>query len=186
MGMTDTVIILDEGLNLSCPAGHVVRCFRTKDFEQPSMDTYLVRAGRLFLAVSDERSASHDEAVGWDLRGDSAIREHRFSLREIQPTRVLSVYGYCSECDPVLVRCDHATFLGDFVKEYALFVDFNLTFRAGGSVGIERRSGTRADLREDLRSRGVYVLEDDEPLAVAHRELERACSRSRHMEWACS
>ena len=76
-----------------------------------------------------------------------------------------------------LVRSDHATFLGDFVQAHALFVDFKLTFLAGEPIQVERDSGSRADFAADLQRRGLYVLDDDEPLAIAHREIERARSR---------
>jgi hypothetical protein len=51
---------------------------------------------------------------------------------------------------------------------------FRLTFRGGEPIQIERTSGTRDELKSELGARGVYVLRDDEPLAVAHRELAAA------------
>ena len=179
MGLANTVIALDAAPGLSCPAGHVLRSFQTKDLDHSSMATYLVHRGRLFLAGKGGLTDECDETVSWRIQGNMAIREHHYSLREVQPPQAMRVYGRCYECDPVLVRCDDTTFLGDLVQEHALFVDFRLTFRAGEPVQIERESGSRAELREDLRRRGVYVLEDNEPLAVAHRENERVRSRSR-------
>lgn len=173
MGMADTIVVLDEVPSLSCPAGHVLRTFRTKDLDLPSMTTYLLCGGRLFLATNGDPSECEPES-DWRIQGDLAIREHRYLLREVVPQRIVRVYGQCDECDPVLVRSDHPTCLSDIVDEHALFVDFILVFRAGEPVRIERESGSRAELRDELCRRGVYVLEDDEPLAVAHRELQRA------------
>jgi hypothetical protein len=41
-------------------------------------------------------------------------------------------------------------------------------------VQVERESGTREDLKQELRARGLFVLEETEPLAIAQRELARA------------
>ena len=48
MGMYDSVVFLDQPL--TCPAGHPVGDFQTKSFPDPSMSTYLVQGGRVFLA----------------------------------------------------------------------------------------------------------------------------------------
>ena len=85
MGIADTIVVLDRALDMSCSAGHVLRSFQTKDLDKPSMATYLVDAGRLFLAVNDERTAECDETVGWRIEGEQAIRVHRYSLREVHP-----------------------------------------------------------------------------------------------------
>jgi hypothetical protein len=91
--------------------------------------------------------------------------------------RGLEEYSHCDECEPVLVRTDRPGLFGDIVSEHSLFVDFNLTFRPGEPVQTERTSGTRDELKAELRRRGVYVLEEDEPLAIAHREIKRAGER---------
>ena len=172
MGMFDTVIFLDGAARIRCADGHRIRSLQTKDLEEPSMSTYLVHDGRLYLAMSIERRWSADEASGWRLEGERAIREHRFELREVEAPRI-RIYGHCDECEPLLVRSDRASFLGDFVTEHKLFVDFRLSFRRGEPLQVERESGARDDLGNELRARGLYVLRDDEPLAMAHREIKR-------------
>jgi hypothetical protein len=183
MGMFDTVIVVDELPGLSCPEGHVLRSFQTKDLDQPSMATYLLHGGSLFLAASDEKWSDYDEAIGWRIDGAQATREHRYELREVSAKRTVRVYAHCRECEPVLVRTEHATCLGDIVREHKLFVDFTLRFRPGEPVQFERTSGTRADLARDLRER-AHVLNDNDPLAVAHREIKRTQAASdRKREW---
>jgi hypothetical protein len=39
---------------------------------------------------------------------------------------------------------------------------------------VERVSGDRGALVEELRRAGLRVLSDDDPLAIAHREIKRA------------
>jgi hypothetical protein len=59
-------------------------------------------------------------------------------------------------------------------QEHVVFVDVMLTFHPGERLQVERATGTRDDMKADLRGRGLYVLEDDEPMAVAHREVHNA------------
>ena len=178
MGMYDTVVILDGSKGLACPHGHALRSFQTKDFDEPSMGTYLVRDDRLYLAAAGpDRWRDDDDAAGWRVDGGTAIREYRYELREMGTPRTVRVYGQCHACEPVLVRTDRPGFSGDIVQEHDLFVDFSLMFRAREPMQAERTSGTRDDMKKDLLSRGLCVLGDDEPLAVAHREVKTARER---------
>jgi hypothetical protein len=171
MGMFDNVVFLDQ--QPSCPAGHLVGGFQTKSFPEPSMSTYLVRGGRVFLA---ERGPweDEDERSAWRISGGEAIYERRHSLSPVSPPSEVFVYSRCSECEPVLVRSDYPRSWGDIVDERRLSVDFRLTFREGEPVKVERVSGDRAALVEELRRAGLRVLSDDDPLEVAHREIKRA------------
>jgi hypothetical protein len=83
--------------------------------------------------------------------------------------RALRIYASCNWCEPVLTRS--AT---DLVREHRLFVDYRLTFGQGEPLRMERLSGTRDELADLMRARGLFVLEDDEPLAYAHRTLKAA------------
>jgi hypothetical protein len=183
MGLSDTVVMIDDLSAVACPAGHKLRSFSTKDLDEPSMSTYLVRSGRLYRAVSRSEAVDADEdSTAWRFEGEEAVQERRFSLEEIRPVKPVRVYGRCSECEPVLVRTDRA-WLGDIVQEHELFVDFLLTFRAGEPVQVERVSGNREQMKSDLCARGLCVLRDDEPLAVAHREVREARERSGRSVW---
>lgn len=149
----------------------------------PSMNTYLVRDGRLYLARPQDPRGD-EGASSWRLEGHQAVQEHHFSLKLIDGPRSVRVYGTCQQCPPVLVRTDGTTWLGDLVDEREVFVDLLLTFRPGEPLQVERTSGTRDELKQDLRARGLYVLEDHEALAVAHQEVKRARERSgRSTRW---
>jgi len=171
MGMFDNVVFLDQ--QLSCPAGHPVGSFQTKSFPDPSMSTYLVQGGRVVLA---ERGPweDEDERSAWRISGGEAIHERRHSLRPVLPPPEVFLYCHCPECEPVLVRVDHLRPWGDIVDERRLPVDFRLTFREGEPIKVERVSGDRGALVEELRRGGLRVLSDDDPLAIAHREIKRA------------
>lgn len=176
MGMFDTVVVLDPQARLACPQGHVPHSFQTKDIEEPSFRTYLVHDGKLYLA----RDSELDEAAGeaWRVTNDLAVHERRYRLRELPSPRVVRVYGKCEQCAPVLSRMDEPHVWGDIVREHLLFVDYRLTFRAGEPLLIERTSGTRDDLERQLRARGLFLLDDDDPLARAHHTLKSACRQS--------
>jgi hypothetical protein len=176
MGMFDTIIFLDEPL--SCPAGHSLGSFQTKSFPSPSMSTYLIDRGRLFCAVRRSWADEEDEQATWRISGDEAIHETRYRLEVVSPSHEILVYSYCRLCKPVLVRVDPASSWGDIVQERWLEVDFSLHFPRGEPVRVKRVSGDREALMEELRRSGLRVLEDDDPLAIAHREIQRARSES--------
>lgn len=172
MGMFDTIFVLDER-TLVCPEGHALRSFQTKDLEKPSMRTYLLQGDNLYLA-SPEPRADEDDVALWHIEGTRAwqVREHQ--LREVLPPRSVLIYTTCGWCEPVLVRSDIPDVWGDIVREHGVFVDFRLTFRVSEPISIERESGSREQLQNELRARGVFVLLDDDPLAVAHKTLKLA------------
>lgn len=182
MSLFDTIIILDADLPAMCPHGHRPRALQTKDLDA-TMDTYLVHNGTLFRVLG---SGAFDDSDGaeWRIEGAVAIYERRSPVEAMTGARTVRAYGSCDACEPVLVRTDGPTIWGDIVDEHSLPVDFELTFREGEPVQITRTTGTRDDLKGELRQRGLRVLGDDEPLAVAHRELKRArehaTSASRH------
>ena len=174
MGMFDNVVILDEPL--ACPAGHTVRGLQTKSFHDPSMTTYLIAGGRVLRTTGGSWRDESDEGErsAWRITGDEAVHETRYRLEPVSPPADLCVYSHCSHCEPVLVRVDRATLWGDIVQEHRLFVEFSLRFPEGEPMRATCVTGGRAELMEELRRDGLRVLEDDNPLAVAHREIQRA------------
>jgi hypothetical protein len=173
MGMFDNVVVLDE--TLRCPHGHRVEGFQTKSFADPSMDTYLVEGSRVYLVARSGLGDSDDAAMAqWLLEGNEAVFRRRHAVDPIVPPREIVFSTSCDECTPVLVRCDHARTWGDLINERQLWVEFRAIFAPDGLRHIERTSGTRADLVTQLREEGLRVMGDDEPLAIAHREIRAA------------
>lgn len=173
MGMFDYVVVLDESLR--CPDGHHLDGFQTKSFDNPSMATYLITGSQVHLVARvglrdrDDHSAAH-----WRLDGGTAVHERRHALSPITPPSEVVFYTTCDACAPVLVRSDHIHAWGDLVAERHLWVEFRATFGPDQPRRIDRTSGTRADLIAELRAETLRVLRDDEPLAVAHREIRAA------------
>lgn len=183
MGMFDHVVVLDEPL--TCPAGHPVAGLQTKSFPDPSMSTYLVQRGRLVRADTRwsrgdaDADADEDEREAWRIDGDEAVRETHYRLEPVTPPGDLRVYSHCEVCEPVLTRTDRVSLWGDVVGEHRLFVEYALTFPEHQPMAAERVTGDREALKDELRHNGLRVLEDDEALAVAHREIRRARQESR-------
>ncbi len=173
MGMFDNVVVLDE--TLCCPQGHPVGSFQTKSFADASMATYLVEGPHVYRVSSARFEGADDSAEEhWILEGHEAVFRRRHAVEPVVPLPEIVFYTSCDECPPVLVRCDHARMWGDLVGERQLWVEFRATFSVGGLRSIERTSGTRDDLVTELRKEGLRVIVDDEPLAIAHRELRAA------------
>lgn len=102
-----------------------------------------------------------------------------YRLEPVEPPAEFEVYAHCEECERVLVRTSGHDPFGDIVREHELFVEYSLRFPPDGPLTAERVTGDRAALMDELRENGLRVLEDDEPLAVAHREVRRARRDSR-------
>jgi hypothetical protein len=171
--MYDYVVVLDEVLR--CPHGHQVDGFQTKSFNDPSMDTYLVNGPHVHrvtrAALDDERE---NAAACWRLEGNEAVYWRRYGISPVVSAGEIVFYATCDTCTPVLVRSDYPRAWGDLVDERRLWVEFRATFGADQPRRMERTSGTREDLAAELRNEGLRVMRDDEPLAIAHREIRAA------------
>lgn len=173
MGMYDYVVVLDEVLR--CPHGHRVEGFQTKDFDNPSMSTYLLDGPHVHLvarAALDD--VDGDTAGSWRLEGNDAVYQRRHAVSPVTPLDEIEFYTTCDACAPVLVRSDHPRVWGDLVNERRLWVEFRATYGTDHQRHIERTSGTREDLMVELRDEGLRVMRDDEPLAIAHSEVRAA------------
>lgn len=171
MGMFDTVVVLDE--RLLCPYGHSLEGFQTKSFPDPTMETYLFKGSKVYRVARGAHGGAHDEAE-WLLDGNEAVFRRRHAVEVIVPPHEIIFYTSCDVCDPVLVRGDRPRMWGDLVDERQLWVEFRATFDPAGQRHVERTSGTRDDLVAELRRDGLRVIRDDEPLAIAHREIRAA------------
>ena len=174
MGMFDNVVILGEPL--ACPAGHPLGGLQTKSFRDPSLTTYLIEGDRVVrtLGRSWHDESDEDERSAWRVAGNEAVHETHYRLEPVSPPADVCVYSHCAHCEPVLVRVDRASTWGDIVHEHRVFVEFSLQFPEGEPMRVTRVTGGRENLMEELRRDGLRVLEDDHPLAVAHREIRRA------------
>ena len=167
MGMFDTIVVIDDEPAIACPHGHRIRDLQTKDFDA-RMATYLLVGGEL----KEARPIDHSETTRWTIQGDRAKLEYDHTL---VPTYIRSfeAYGTCDECEPVLVRQDkNMGFFGDIASEHKIFVSMNIEIR-DRTIQIKHNEGDRDAMKRDLTSRGLIVLADDEPLAIAHRELKK-------------
>jgi hypothetical protein len=139
------------------------------------MNTYLIEGPRVHLVARGGLSDSDDAAATqWRLEGIEAVFQRRHAADPIVPPREILFYTSCDECDPVLVRCDQPRMWGDLIDERRLWVEFRATFGPDEMRHIERTSGTRDDLVTELREEGLRVMRDEEPLAMAHREIRAA------------
>jgi hypothetical protein len=160
---------------LRCPHGHRVEGFQTTSFADPSMDTYLIEGPPVYLVARGGLGDSDDAAAArWQLDGSEAVFQRRHGVEPIVPPREILFYTSCDECTPVLVRCNHPRMWGDLIDERHLWVEFRATFSPHELRHIERTPGTRDDLVIELREEGLRVMRDDEPLAIAHREIRAA------------
>ena len=173
MGMYDYVVLLDEVLR--CPHGHQVDGFQTKSFDNPSMNTFLVNGPHVHRVVRAGLDDGDDNASArWQLEGNEAVYRRRHAVSPVESPGAIVFYTTCDECAPVLVRLDYPRVWGDLVDERRLWVEFRATFGMDQLRRIARTSGTRDDLVAELREEGLRVLRDDEPLAIAHREVRAA------------
>jgi hypothetical protein len=171
--MYDYVVVLDE--NLRCPHDHQVDGFQTKSFDTPSMATYLLSGPCLHLVARTGLDDDGGKGAGrWKLEGSEAVYSRRHGVSLVVPPAEIVFYTVCDECAPVLVRSDRLRNWGDLVDERRLWVEFRVTFATDQPRRIERTSGTREDLTAQLREDGLRVMRDDEPLAIAHREIRSA------------
>lgn len=177
MGMYDYVVVLDEVLR--CPHGHQVDGFQTKSFADPSMATYLLNGQHVHVVAHAGLDDGDDNAAArWQLEGDEAVYRRRHAVSLLPSPGEIVFYATCGECAPVLVRSDYPRVWGDLVDERWLWVEFRATFGTDPPRRIERTSGTRDDLTAELREEGLRVMRDDEPLAIAHREVRAARDRA--------
>jgi hypothetical protein len=137
------------------------------------MSTYLVEGGRVARAVRGPWGDG-EKASSWRIEAGEAVHQTRYRLEQVVLPQDVRVYAHCGACTPVLVRTDAARSWGDIVAEHRLSVDFRLGFREGEPPEIERVTGGRDQLMDELRESGLRVLRDDDPLAMAHREIQRA------------
>jgi hypothetical protein len=173
MGTYDTLTIVGPS-RLVCAAGHPLTTFQTKDFREPSMDSYALRGTVLFLGERNE------EGNTWVDAGDELIsrREERFR-RVTDVGGPIAIYTHCEVCAPVVFERDSLSW--DHLDERRPWVEYELLFARGELIDLKPlRVESRADVRLDLEKSGVGVLPDDDRLVRRHLALrERGGGRRR-------
>lgn len=167
MGMFDTILLLPDAVT-HCSEGHPVTELQTKDFDA-GMETYLATGGRLLRVLRSDR-----DEPGWRLQDSIAVHEQRHGTEPVAGPRTIRAYTSCDQCPPLLVRGDGSGLFGDLVQEHHVWLDVELHLAPAAPLRIVRTSGAREDQRRDMIERGLHVLPDDHPLALAHRELKSA------------
>jgi hypothetical protein len=190
MGLTDDIVNIDDA-QLQCSNGHRISVLRTKDLD-PNRETYLLLGGTLIhvLRWSSPRARAEHGVHGdtgdkrddelnpaWRIQDGIAFREERFKTETVTGRFKLRAYGQCSRCEPVLIRTDGLDFFGDIIEERSVYVDFELTLSPDEAVHAVNISGTRQEFERRLLDRGLHVLRDDDPLALAHRTAKEAKAR---------
>jgi hypothetical protein len=139
MGLDDPAVFVDRLVELRCPRGHALRSFQAPDLDGPSTRTYVVHEDRLYLAqAADGRSLLDAAPEVWRIEADGVVREHRFTLREVRGPLSVRLYATCRACEAELARTAPPGASPDAVHERGVAVRFQLTFRPGEPIQIER------------------------------------------------
>lgn len=124
------------------------------------MSTYLLHGERLYRAeASGGRLPIEGSPEVWRIENGGAVREHRFTLREIEAPLTLHIHGNCPACRRVPARTATASSCDELVTEQAVPVSFRLTFRSGEPVRVERTSTAGDELELSRFERGGRVLD---------------------------
>ena len=141
MGSDDTAVFVDHSAALSCPRGHALHSFQTRDLDGPAPSTYLVQGGRLYLAeATDGRPPVEGAPEVWRIEAGAVVRERRFTLREMRAPLTLRIQGSCPACAAVRARTSEPGSRDEAVTEHAVLVSFRLTFWPGAPMKVERTS----------------------------------------------
>jgi hypothetical protein len=139
MGLDDPAVFVERLVELRCPRGHALRSFQTTDLDGPSTSTYVVHEDRLYLAeAADTRSLLDGAPEVWRIEADGVVREHRFNLREVRGPLTVRIYATCQACEPEFARTPAPGASPDAVNERGVAVRFQLTFRPGEPIQVER------------------------------------------------
>ena len=175
MGMYDTIWFIDSEAP-KCVNGHPIHCFQTKGLNC-NLDTYLVvEGGRVYhqegrAYEKDERVYSLGRYASYceDEMGETLglVEEGRAQRSKI--SGVVTAYNGCGKCEPVYVY-DVDSWSGDKIGEKSSDSTFKFTFSNGVIIEIAPvEPRTREELRAKLEKQGCIVLEDDNPIIVAHK-----------------
>jgi hypothetical protein len=181
MGMFDT-FIWDKESAPKCLEGHQIFSYQTKDLDC-NMDTYYVYKNEVFQY---NKHHTTDESVfsTYEKADISKIAEYprALLLRRTDMalpcgfTSTVRMYANCQHCRPVLTAGTGPSWNFDRVQENNVWVELDVKIQGGSIKEIAhpkesssfRQAGSRETLKKMLKEQGVLVLEDDNPIAVAH------------------
>ena len=165
MGMFDTFHV--TGDKLKCAAGHSFDGIdlQTKSLEC-NLDCYILFDGRLYI---QKRGNSYKETLTPVVEGELLVRMFRCEADPTIITDAVTVYGSCTECDPVCFESKHS--FGDNISHRYPWCEWNLVFVKGKLIEIEP---VQLETREIIRKGDMdKYLPDDDRVAKRHIELLR-------------
>lgn len=169
MGLYDTIEVYGGDDSFFTKEGRRPERFQTKDLDC-SMAHYVIDDRLLFLCERDDEGPTL-------VRSPSGLYlESKTWLRPSTMSAVVKMYSEIRDVDPVLVLCDNVSaWNSDLVHEHFPYFELQVNFDSGVAITVKTiEEGTRASLREELHSRGLRVLEDNEQIAVLHLKKREA------------
>lgn len=189
MGTFDTIIFpKDEAPK--CPNGHPLTSLQTKDLDC-DMDTIFIVGKQMFARFA----YTNDDYEGKYTLG----RYHKFEVQtHVMPgsdgpydpqnkkelilktidkasmvplTAEFEAYTSCNKCQPVLMMDTSGSIFGNSFREQQPWARFILTFEDGTLINVDdSKVESRKILADRLKKQGCLVLDDNDPIAVAHRK----------------
>lgn len=162
MGMFDT-LRFHENCAPTCADGHTCKSFQSKDLDC-KMATYYVHNNQVFSFVASEAKNN----FGYDELHQEKDKLKLIRRDEAVPFPLegtLRIYTHCGKCRPLLLAKKS---WGGNISEEQVWLEFSLTVEAGEVKQLSRVSPSRDALRENLKTQGAQIIEDDHPIAAAH------------------
>ena len=185
--MFDTIVFpKDEAPK--CPSGHPLTSLQTKDLDC-TLDTLFIVGKQMFVRFghSDEDyegkytlGSYHNFEIQIHVKADSGGPKDPQNKKELilktidkagvaRLTGEFEAYTSCNKCRPVLMIDTSASIFANSFREQRPWARFILTFKDGILVNVDNsKVESREILADRLKKQGCLVLDDDDPIAVAH------------------
>lgn len=181
MGMFDTIRVIGDDPRLLCAEGHQLDDLQTKDLDC-NCDIYWLYNGVLYRPPGDDEGGARESS--WDAGGDVLVRRSTEAFPRCHTTISFLVYSHCPLCRPVVFARGEAR--GSFIQDGNIdtrqpWCEWRIHLAQGAVEAVSPvRLESRASVREDVEFRGLRVLADDDPIALAHLYSMPA---HRHNRW---
>lgn len=167
-------------LGLVCCNDHPLTSFQSKDCEN-ELNAFLVFGGHFYEeAQRPWHEITPDEALdNVQLLGDDQLGIVHTTIATLYGiTREVVIYGFCEEC-PRLLIAKRPLFGTDIATEKVPLFEFRLTLQGGRVAGLARlRTESMEKMRQDAINDGATPLDEEDPIAIAHRALKRRNERA--------